>query len=351
MCGISGKVYFNKREVTRYQLQLMTSKISHRGPDSTGYFISKDRRVGLGHNRLAIIDLSKKGNQPMTYMNRYVLVSNNEIYNFKEERIKLEREGYKFNSNSDTEVILALYAKYKTNCIKHLRGMFAFAIYDTHEETLFVAKDRVGKKPLKYFFNENVFIFSSELKAIITQPEVTKEPDSLAVQKYFLYGYVPAPLTGFKGIKKLEPGHYIFIDIKRKKFLKRKYWEPRFRDKLNLSEHEWSNKILDTLEDSTRLRMISDVPLGAFLSGGVDSSAVVAMMALNSKQRIKTFTVKFENKKYSEKRYADLIVKRYKTDHTEILAKRANISILPEIARAYEEPFADNSSIVSFLIS
>jgi asparagine synthase (glutamine-hydrolysing) len=351
MCGISGKLYFNNQEVNRYQLQKMTDIISHRGPDSTGYYISKRRNIGFGHNRLAIIDLSKNGDQPMVYMNRYVIVSNNEIYNFKEEKLKLEQEGYKFVSTSDTEVILALYARYKKNCVKHLRGMYAFAIYDTHEETLFLARDRIGKKPLKYFFDENCFIFASELKAILTQSEVTKIPDNLAIQKYFLYGYVPAPLTGFKNINKLEPGHYIYIDIKRKIFIKRKYWEPRYKDKLQLSEKEWSEKILETLEESTKLRMISDVPIGTFLSGGVDSSAVVAMMALNSQNKIKTFTVKFKNEKYSEKKYADSIVKRYKTDHTEILAKPTNISLLPEIANAYEEPFADNSSVISFQVS
>ncbi len=351
MCGISGKINFNKREVTRYQLQQMTSKIAHRGPDATGYFISQKKNIGFGHNRLAIIDLSKKGNQPMSYLDRYTIVFNGEIYNYKEEKEKLTKLGFIFNSNSDTEVILVLYAKYKEKCLAHLRGMFAFAIYDTHEETIFIARDRIGKKPLKYFANENCFIFASELKAILTQPEVPVSPDSLAIQKYFLYGYVPAPLTGFMGIKKLKPGHYIKIDIKRKIISNRKYWEPRFIDKLNLSEKEWSNKILDTLEESTKLRMISDVPVGAFLSGGVDSSAVVAMMALSSSSRIKTFTVKYKNKKWSEEKYAKIIVKKYKTDHTEILAKPTDIYDLPEIAYQYEEPFADNSALVSCMVS
>ena len=229
--------------------------------------------------------------------------------------------------------------------------MFAFAIYDTHDKTLFLARDRLGKKPLKYFFNSSVFIFASELKAILTQPEVKVTPDQLAIQKYFLYGYVPAPLTGFDNVKKLEPGHFIQINIPRKSFIKKCYWKPRYRQKLNLTQKQWSTKILETLEESTKLRMISDVPLGAFLSGGVDSSAVVAMMALNSKEKIKTFTVIFENQKYSEKKYADLIVKKYKTDHTEILAKPTSVLKLPEIAYQYEEPFSDNSAIVSFLIS
>lgn len=350
MCGISGKLYFSKKEVTRYSLQQMTSKINHRGPDATGYYISEKRNLGFGHNRLAIIDLSKKGNQPMFYHDRYVIVFNGEIYNFQEEKLRLENLGYKFKSNSDTEVILALYAQYRESCLKYLRGMFAFAIYDTHDNTLFIARDRVGKKPLKYFLSDECFIFSSELKAILTQSEVKSLPDPLAIQKYFLYGYIPAPLTGFQDIKKLEPGHYIKINLKNKSFTKQKYWEPKFKTKLSLSEKEWSQKILDTLDESTKLRMISDVPIGAFLSGGVDSSAVVATMALNSSQPVETFTIKYENKKWSEDKYAKIISKKYKTNHTEILAKPTDIKNLSEIAYQHEEPFADNSALVSSMI-
>lgn len=351
MCGISGKIYFDKRRIKRSDLQKMASTISHRGPDATGFFINNEQNLGFAHNRLAIIDLSTNANQPMNYLDRYTIVFNGEIYNYQEERNKLTNDGYKFNTNSDTEVILALYSKYQESCLKYLRGMFSFAIYDNHEQTLFIARDRIGKKPLKYFLKNNVFIFASELKAIISQEEVSKKVDPVAVQKFLLYGYVPAPLTGFSDIKKLEPGHYIKISIKRKSFEIKKYWEPLFREKLNLSEKEWSKRILETLMESTRLRMISDVPLGAFLSGGVDSSAVVAAMALNSKDPVKTFTIKYQNQKWSEEKWANLIVKRYQTDHTEILAKPTDIGNLPEIAYQYEEPFADNSAVVSFMVA
>lgn len=350
MCGISGKIYFNKDTVTRYQLQKMASIISHRGPDDTGYYISKKGNVGFAHNRLSIIDLSKRANQPMGYMNRYVMVFNGEIYNFQEERNKLQNLGYKFKTTSDSEVILALYDKYKEKCLLKMRGMFAFAIYDTKEQQVFIARDRVGKKPLKYFLNDKCLIFASELKAILTQPEVKNVPDYIAIQKYLIYGYIPAPLTGFEGIKKLEPGHYMKVDIKNKKVITRKYWEPVFTEKLFLSEKEWSQKILDVLDESTRLRMISDVPVGAFLSGGVDSSAVVAAMALNSNDPIRTFTIKYKNKRWSEDKFAKIISKTYKTDHTEILAKPTNINNLPRIAYQYEEPFADNSALVSFMV-
>ena len=351
MCGIAGKVYFKKgKEVHLQELKDMSAKIIHRGPDDEGYYLSKNKSVGLVSRRLAIIDLSKKGHMPMTYQDRYVITYNGEVYNFKEEKIALEKIGYKFNSNSDTEVILALYSKYKEKCLEHLRGMFAFAIYDIKEQTLFLARDRMGKKPLKYYLSEDVFIFASELKAILTQPEVKAVPDQSAIQQYFLYGYVPSPNTGFVGIKKLEAGHYLKIDIKRRIIIDRKYWELDFTNKLDLSENEWSEKILETLEESTKLRMISDVPIGAFLSGGVDSSAVVAMMALNSKNKIKTFTIKYANKRWSEDKYARIIAKKYHTDHTEILATPSNIRDLPEIASQYEEPFSDNSALVSFMV-
>lgn len=352
MCGIGGIAYFNKnRQVKHTQLHSMSEKIAHRGPDDDGIYISEDKSTGLIHKRLAVVDLSAKGHQPMFFGNRYVITFNGEIYNYKELRLKLEKEGLKFKSNSDTEVILALYAKYKIKCLKYLRGMFAFAIYDQKDKTLFIARDRLGKKPVKYHLTEDVFIFASELKAIL--PLLSKSPgiDYLAIQKYFLYGYVPSPMTGFEGIKKLEPGNYIYIDVRRKKFIKRSYWKPIYKNKLRLTEKQWIQKILDTLDKATRIRMISDVPVGAFLSGGVDSSAVVAAMALNSQKPIKTFSILFEDPKYSEKRYADLIVRRYKTDHTEIMARPTSISVLPDLAYQYEEPFSDNSAVVTAMVS
>lgn len=351
MCGISGKIYFDKRKIDKQEISAMASSISSRGPDDTGFYISPDQRLAFAHNRLSIIDLSSFANQPMVYMDRYVITFNGEIYNYQEQRDMLEKEGYFFQNKSDTEVILALYAKYKEKCLKHLRGMFAFAIYDKKLETVFLARDRVGKKPLKYFLDNSCFIFASELKAIITQKEVKKEVDQLAIQKYLLYGYIPAPLTGFKNIKKLSPGHFAMIDLKRNTFIIKKYWQISFAEKLQLSEDEWSNRILSTLEESTRLRMISDVPIGAFLSGGVDSSAVVAMMSRLSSKPVKTFTIRHTQRRWDEGKFARIIAKKYKTDHHEFFVKPKNAEILPEIASSYEEPFADNSSILTFLIS
>lgn len=352
MCGIAGKAYFHKNKpVLLQELKAMSEKIVHRGPDDEGFYISNDKRVGFVSRRLAIIDLSPKGHMPMTYLSRYTITYNGEIYNFQEEREALEREGYQFRSTSDTEVILALYAKYGIGCLEHLRGMFAFAIYDRHNNTVFIARDRVGVKPLKYYLDEDKLIFASELKSILALNEVKVKADPYAIHKYLLYGYVPAPYSGFEGLKKLNPGTYLFVNLNQKTVQKKTYWVPKFDKKLDLDEKRWCDKILYTLEESTRLRMISDVPIGAFLSGGVDSSAVVASMAALSPRPIKTFSVIFDDEKYSEKKYADNIVKRYKTDHHEIMAKPTSIEILPEIAYQYEEPFSDNSAVVSFMIA
>ena len=352
MCGIAGKAYFNKNhEVHLGELKMMSTSITHRGPDDEGFFVSKNKRVGFASRRLAIIDLSTRGHQPMKYGDRYVITFNGEIYNFKEEKEKLVKEGYKFSSETDTEVVLALYSKYGVSCLKHLRGMFAFAIYDNVNETLFLARDRIGKKPLKYFLDGSQIIFASELKAILTQTGFTKSPDYKALQLYLTYGYCPAPMTGFESIKKLEPGTYLLINLARKTVQKIRYWQPRYRNKLHLSEREWCKRILDTLEQSTRLRMISDVPIGAFLSGGVDSSGVVAAMAALSPKPVKTFTIAFADKKLDESRYAKNIVKRYKTDHHILIAKPQSVGTLPGLARQYEEPFADASNIVTYMVS
>lgn len=352
MCGIAGRVNFAKKELKPSQISAMVTAIAHRGPDDNGIYLSKDRSVGLGNTRLAILDLSKKGHQPMRYMDRYVITYNGEVYNFQEEREKLEKLGYTFRSDSDTEVVLALYAHYGVACLKYLRGMFAFCIYDEKEETLFLARDKIGKKPLKYYFENNSFIFASELKAILTQSDVARAIDWTAVNQFLTYTYVPAPKTGFTTIRKLEPGHYLFLDIKKKKFIKRKYWTPDFTDQWSLSEGEWKRRILDTLGEATRLRMISDVPVGAFLSGGVDSSAVVAMMARLSSKPVKTFTIKFLEKGLDESVHAKRVAKLYKTDHTELVARPMNASeLLPMLAKAYEEPFADGSAVVTYMVS
>lgn len=351
MCGITGKIYFHKNTVSSGDISVMNEKISHRGPNDGGVYISPNQKLGLGHRRLSIIDLSPLGHQPMNYLNRYWIVFNGEIYNFQEKRKMLKRKGYTFKSSSDTEVIMALYDKFGKMCLEHLRGMFSFAIYDEKENTLFCARDRVGKKPFKYYLDNNVFIFASELKAILTQKEYIKEPDYLAIHHYLTLQYCPAPLTGFKNIKKLEPAHYLFIDLKTKKVEKKRYWRLDYSKKLNLSEEEWKKRIMEKLKESVELRMIADVPLGAFLSGGIDSSAIVGIMSKLSSQSVKTFSIGFKEKKYNELPYARMIARKFNTDHKEFIVKPNAIEVLPMLVKQYEEPFADSSALPTYYVS
>jgi asparagine synthase (glutamine-hydrolysing) len=351
MCGIAGKIFLDNRVVGEAEVVAMTDAIKHRGPDDSGVFLSRDRKVGLGQRRLSIIDLSELGHQPMEYMGRYQIVFNGEIYNFQEKRAHLEKEGYTFKSQTDTEVIMALYDKYGPKCLDHLRGMFAFAIYDEKKQALFCARDRVGKKPFKYFFDGKVFMFASELKAILTQKECPREVDQIAIHHYLTLQYCPTPLTGFKDIKKLPPAHFLFLNLKTKKLTCERYWHLDYSHKLNLSESEWIERILSKLDESVKLRLIADVPLGAFLSGGVDSSAIVAMMARHSSAPVKTFSIGFEEKTHNELPFARQIAELFQTDHTEFIVKPNAIDVLPNLVYHYEEPYADSSALPTYYVS
>ena len=351
MCGIAGKISFTDKLISSNDIEKMTEAIKHRGPDDGGVYLSPDTKVGLGHRRLAIIDLSPLGHQPMRYLNRYEIVFNGEIYNFQEKRAMLEQAGYTFQSHSDTEVILALYDQYGKDCLSHLRGMFSFALYDEQEGVLFCARDRVGKKPFKYYVDDGVFMFGSELKALLTQPEYHKEPDYVAIHHYLTLQYVPAPLTGFVGIRKLPPAHSLTLNVKTQEMKIERYWKLDYSKKLDLSEEEWQKRILEKLEEATALRMVSDVPIGAFLSGGIDSSAVVAMMAKHSKTPIKTFSIGFKEEKYNELPYARMIAEKFHTEHTEFIVEPKAIELLPMLVRQYEEPYADKSSLPTYSVA
>ena len=351
MCGIAGKISFSSRRVTLSDLNLLSAAIAHRGPDDSGCFLSPNRRLGLAHRRLSVIDLSSAGHQPMSYRHRYWIVFNGEIYNFQELKNRLTGLGHRFRSRTDTEVILALYAQYGSACLRYLRGMFSFAIFDSKHQTLFLARDRLGKKPLKYFHSLSTFIFASELKALLTQPEVKKTPDPIAIDNYLTYGYVPAPRTGFLGLSKLEPAHYLLLDLATGRLSKHRYWQPDYSSKLHLSETEWSRRILSELETAVRLRLISDVPVGLFLSGGSDSSIIAAFMAQASPRPINTFTISFAEKKYDEPAYADTVPRRFGTNHTVFTVRPQALSLLPQLARQFEEPFADSSAVITYLIS
>ncbi len=351
MCGIAGKISFTGIKVLKKDVERMAMTMKHRGPDDAGAYVSSDGKVGLGHRRLSIIDLSPLGHQPMNYMNRYWIVFNGEIYNYQEKRQMMAGLGYKFNSKTDTEVIVALYHKFGVKCLKHLRGMFSFAIYDDKEKSFFCARDRVGKKPFKYYVDDNVFMFASELKAILTQKEYKREPDYMAIHHYLTLQYVPCPLTGFKEIKKLEPAHFLYLDLKSKKMIKKRYWKLDYSKKLELSETEWQKRIMDKLTEAVKYRLISDVPLGAFLSGGIDSSAVVGLMSRLSQKPIKTFSIGFAEEKYNELKFAKMIAKKFKTDHAEFVVKPDAIEVLPMLVKQYEEPYADSSAIPTYYVS
>lgn len=349
MCGIAGKLYFKQnKNISKEEIESMINAIHHRGPDDNGIFI--DKNIALGHCRLSIIDLSSAGHQPMSSGDKNNWITfNGEIYNFLELRKELENDGVKFNSNTDTEIIIYLYKKYGVKCLEKMRGMFAFAIWDKDTRKLFLARDRVGKKPIKYYFDGQVFIFASELKSILKNKEVKKEIDYNAIDQYLTFGYVPTPKTGYKNIHKLEPASYILVD-EDGKIEKKKYWDLDFSKKLNISETKWEEKVLEKIKESIKIRLLADVPLGAHLSGGIDSSLIIALMSEQMTEKVKTFSVGFEEKSYDETIYSRLVAKRYNTDHTEIIIKPNAIEIISKLAEQYEEPFADNSALPTWYL-
>lgn len=368
MCGINGFVSFDSA-VTPEVLGRMNQKIKHRGPDDSGIFIRQKRgySIGFGHVRLSILDLSKKGHQPMglcvgeekqkcrlVYSDQeepdYLISFNGEIYNFQELQKELMELGYGFESQCDTEVLLKGYAQWGSGVLSKLNGMFAFVIWDREKELLFGARDRLGKKPLKYYFDQSRFLFSSELKAILTHP-IVREVDLNAIDDYLTLQYVPAPATGFQGIYKLEHATFFLYDLKTKKMHKERYWDLAFDPKLDLTEAELRKKIERELEESVKRRMIADVEVGSFLSGGVDSSAVVAF-ASRYKEGLKTFTIKFQEKAFDESEFAKKVARKYGTDHRDFLVDPEDmLSMMEEIVAQYEEPYADVSQLPTYILS
>ena len=337
MCGIAGFSWENKDLIKK-----VTNCISHRGPDSEGYFT--DKGISLGHRRLSIIDLSKKGNQPMfDEDNEIVIVFNGEIYNFKELRQNLQKKGYKFKSNSDTETIIEGYKDYGEHICEKLDGMFAFALWDKKKKLLFIARDRIGKKPLYYSIKDNNVIFASEIKAIL-ETGISKEIDRNALLNIISSRFSPGNDTIFSEIKKLPPGTYgIFSKGKLKIF---PYWQiPQLTEKINPSV-----KDIDFLmESSVEKRLISDVPLGVFLSGGLDSSAIVSYMARKT-DKIKTFSVGF-TEGIDESKYARIVAEHFKTDHTEIILDKEMLSYLPKVVYHLDEPISDPAALPTYLLS
>ena len=353
MCGIAGFVQYASKVSPENRgdlntLKAMGDRIIHRGPDAHGEYL--DEAVGLCHRRLSIIDLSEAGTQPMyAAQGRYVMVFNGEIYNFPSLRKAAEAQGYQFKTQTDSEVILALYEQEGEACVEKLNGMFAFAIWDTLKQSLFLARDRIGKKPL-YFYNDGQhFIFGSEIKALLAHSATKKEINPEAVYDFFAYQYIPDPKTIFKNLYKLKPGHT--LSVTESGIQEKQYWDLSFAHTLQLSEKEATERLIDKIQESTRMRMISDVPLGAFLSGGVDSSGVVALMAKNSEQPVTTCSIGFDSKKFDETVYAQQVAKQYHTQHHELTVTENVTDNLLNIASFFDEPFADPSMVPTFFVS
>jgi asparagine synthase (glutamine-hydrolysing) len=325
----------------------MQDMLRHRGPDGEGVFAAGG--VGLAMRRLAIIDVAG-GDQPIHNEDKSVwIVFNGEIYNFQELRKRLIDAGHRFETNSDTETIVHAYEQYGTDCPKYLRGMFAFAIWDRNRDRLFIARDRVGKKPLLYAQKGDTLIFASEFRAMLAHPEVSREIDPAAIHHYMSFMCVPAPLTAFRDIRKLEPGHWLTFE--RGRLEVQPYWSLDFTKKRQLSEREAADEAIHLLRESVRLRMISDVPVGAFLSGGIDSSAIVALMAEQSSQPVKTFSIGFDEADFDELAHARRIAERYGTEHHEFVVRADAAEVLPILVDHYGEPYADSSSIPTYYVA
>ena len=349
MCGICGKVYFDpQRTVTRAELERMSQTLEHRGPDGEG--IWTDGHVGLAHRRLAIIDLRAVAGQPMSNEDGSIwLTFNGEIYNFRELRADLEARGHVFRTTSDTEVIVHAYEEYGRDCLNRFRGMFAFALWDTRTRTLFLARDRVGKKPLYYYRGHDRFVFGSEIKALLADPAVPREPDPVALDHYLALQYIPAPLTAFRGIRKLPAAHW--LELRDGHLEIGRYWKLRYTPKRTISMRDAVAELQWHLAEAVRLRLVSDVPLGAFLSGGVDSSAVVAHMAQALDSPVRTFAVGFAEAAFDERPFARMVAERYGTAHTELVVEAPVADILPRLVWHYDEPFGDASAVPSYAIA
>ncbi len=348
MCGIAGFTHFDGNMGDKAALKKMGDSIYHRGPDASDEYL--DDHVGLAHRRLAIIDLSDAGVQPMTsHDGKYIIVFNGEIYNFLTLREELSSAGYPFKTHTDTEVILALYATEGEKLLCKLNGMFAFAIWDTTTQKLMIARDRMGKKPLYYLQTDTQFAFASEIKAILTLPNVPRDIRLDAVYDFFAYQYVPDPKSIFTHIHKLPPGHYMTVDADGINI--QQYWDVSFKHISDESEAQLTQKLRELATHCTKQRMVSDVPLGAFLSGGVDSSGVVAMMANKSDTPVKTCSIGFDEKKFNETEFAKEVADKYHTEHYEFTVHQNVADNLEKIVAYFDEPFADPSLVPTFFVS
>jgi asparagine synthase (glutamine-hydrolysing) len=364
MCGICGWISFHSGPTTgRSTLEHMNTTLAHRGPNDAG--VALFDTAALAMSRLSIIDLST-GHQPMANEAETCwIVYNGEVYNFRDLRQELNARGHCFHTRSDTEVIIHAYEEWGCQCVQHLRGMFAVAIYDRRPQTtrpggqpmatgdrLFLARDRLGKKPLYYYLDADGLIFASEIKAVLAHPQVPRRINRHVIPLYLAYGYIPAPETIFEGIYELPPGH--ILTVQNGQTTVRQYWEVPLAGVADdrLSEHECLKRLRELLEEAVRIRLSSDVPLGAFLSGGLDSTAIVAIMARMMSQPVKTFAIGFEDdSSFNELEYARMAAHTYGTDHHEFIVRPDAIELLPTLVWHYDQPFADSSAIAAYLVA
>ncbi len=349
MCGIAGRVNFaSGAPVAPGTVQAMCDLIAHRGPDGHGVYC--DGPVGFGHRRLAIIDLSPGGAQPMRTADGALTVTcNGEIYNYRELKAELSARGHTFRSESDTEVILAAYREWGPASVERLDGMFALALWDAPRQRLFIARDRLGKKPLHYRLDGDGLSFASEPKAFLAEPGFTREVDPQAISHYLTLGYVPAPLSAFKGVMKLPPAHTLIVEDGR--VAVQPYWRLSYLPQLDaITDDEAIDGLTARLHTAVRQRLISDVPLGAFLSGGIDSGLIVSFMAEHA-TRVRTFSIGFGEEEYNELPAARLVAERYGTDHTEFVVEPHAVDLLPQLVWHYGEPFGDSSALPTYILS
>ncbi|HEX8986225.1 MAG TPA: asparagine synthase (glutamine-hydrolyzing) [Bryobacteraceae bacterium] len=349
MCGIAGFV-LREREAQLATVRAMCDTIRHRGPDDEGVHL--DGGCALGMRRLSIIDLST-GHQPMSNEDGTVwVVFNGEIYNYQALRRDLITSGHQLRTNSDTEALVHLYEQHGAGFLPMLRGMFAFAIWDARRRRLFLARDRFGKKPLYYAERPDGLYFASELKCL-RAARLPLEPDREALRLYFQFGYVPDPRTAYAGVRKLPPGSWLMYDAKGG-IEQGMYWRPPVasaKGHPGIERAGAEERLRDVFDTSVRVRMIADVPLGAFLSGGIDSSSVVASMALASPEPVKTFSIGFEEARYNELAYAAEVAKQYQTEHHEIVVRPDSVDLIGKLAQHFDEPFADSSAIPTYIVS
>src|SRR5262245_59943749 len=346
MCGICGFLYLDGAPVQESVIRDMSSVLRHRGPDEDGFYVGQG--VALGHRRLSIIDLSS-GQQPLANEDRKVWISfNGEIYNYLELQSEL-RASHTLRTRSDTETIVHLYESYPDRFVEKLRGMFALAIWDERLRTMILARDRVGKKPLYYYLDREKLVFASEIKAILRHPGLDLKVDDQSVSDYVSLGYIPAPKSIYRSIRKVKPGHY--LRVRAGKVEEIEYWDLHFDEGARRSEESWREQLLQEFRTAVEIRLMSEVPLGAFLSGGLDSSGVVAMMSKILDQPVKTATIGFDDKRFDESEFGRHVSKHLRTDHHERIVTPDKIDTVEKLAWHFDEPFADSSALPTYFVS